>query len=144
MTRPIKVEDRRPKTLSLDSSYYKEFESIVGAGNVSEEIRAFIKERVDESKGVKNVAKHDTSKPNYIFQDFETKDKRDELRKYIGLEPDMHKLNTLYRNCKTVVGMVDTRKEQNHAKAEFDRRASQKSNEEIETDIKAERRRRRV
>jgi len=145
MTRPVKVDDRRPKTLSLDSTYYKEFERIVGAGNVSEEIRAFIKERVEQEKGANTgVTKNDMAKPRYIFQDFEVRDKRDELAKYVNLETDMKKLNILFKNCMAAASMINRRKLENSAKANFDRRAAHKSNDEIIRDIKEERRRTRV
>ena len=118
--RPKNIDVRVPKTLSLDLDVYREFEKIVGAGNISDEIRAFMKDRI--SLRDNNVPKQDKPKPNYIFQDFETKDKRDELRTYIEQEPDMKKLNTLYLNCNSIVGMVERRRIENKSLGNMEHR----------------------
>lgn len=138
MARPLKLDDRRPKTLSLDSSVYKEFEKIVGPGYISEEIRAFMRERVEQEKNGGEINQNMSNKNLGIFQEFDTKDKRDEIRRYIDMETDMTKLNILQKNCSTIVGMVNTRKDQNYAKAQYDKRTYMQSNEEIEAQIKRE------
>ena len=118
--RPKNIDVRVPKTLSLDLDVYREFEKIVGAGNISDEIRAFMKDRISLRDNY--VPKQDKPKPNYIFQDFETKDKRDELRTYIEQEPDMKKLNTLYLNCNSIVGMVERRRIENKSLGNMEHR----------------------
>ena len=52
MVRPrkIKLGSRMTSTIVYDSDVYREFERLVGAGNVSEEIRAMMADRVEQSK----------------------------------------------------------------------------------------------
>lgn len=124
MARPKNLEMRITKVLSLDAEPYKAFENLVGFGNVSDEIREMIKDRISSGQQQQdnNVLKQDKPKPNYIFQDFETKDKRDELRIYIEQEPDMKKLNTLYLNCNSIVGMVERRRIENKSLGNMEHR----------------------
>jgi len=145
MTRRSISEIRVNKMLSLDAESYRKFAELVGPGNVSEEIRAMIKERIlTPAEGINALEENHNKQPSYIFHDFDVKDKRDELTKYINLEPDMKKLNILFKNCMAAATMINRRKLENSAKAKFDQRASQKSNEEIINDVKNERRRMKV
>jgi hypothetical protein len=128
---------------------------MVGNGHVSEELRAYVKDRVDQAKkeeGLKTnplnlkscspTQRSDNNKQTTIFQFIDTQDKRPDLVKYIKLEPNMAKLNTLFGNCNTVVKMINKRKLENTALANHKKRpVVYPSNDEIIAKIKAGRRR---
>ena len=157
MVRPKNIRNRASVNHVFDMDYYKEFTELVGSGNVSEELRAFIKDRVDQSKNeegltrtplnlpiVANHPKNSNITQYTIFQDFDKKDCRDELVQMLNLDPDMHKLNIIYKNCNAAVGTINRRKIQEDAIAKAEKRKNMPTNAEIESMIKAERRRTRV
>ena len=157
--RPKNIDVRVPKTLSLDLDVYREFEKIVGAGNISDEIRAFMKDRVEQAKNEQGLKinplnlkscsptqRSDNNKQANLFEHFDTIDMRNEIRLYINNIMDITQLETLRKNCNVVVSMVETRKEQNRAEAMAILRKEHKTEllqteEEITRKIRKEQRR---
>jgi hypothetical protein len=150
LTRPKNIRNRGTINHVFDLDYYEKFIDIVGTGNASDEFRAFVKDRVDQASRQEGSITDDNNKresqfKSTLFMFLDNKDVRNDLVKLIDMEMDMNKLNILYRNCKTVVGMIERRKLQNHAVALANKRSNTlKSNEEIENDVKEYRRRQRV
>lgn len=152
MVRPKNIEMRVSKLLSFDADYYKEFEELVGHGNVSEEIRTIIKERVEQSKKEKELANdplklmrfqtqesdnNNRNIHNRIFEDFDAVDKRMKLREYVDSQTDMNKLNVLYYNCRSLVGMIEQRKIENKAVGNIENRVrNEKALEDHFVDMK--------
>lgn len=139
--RPKNIRNRGTINHVFDLDEYTRFVEMVGVGNASEELRAFIKDRIE---GPQETTTEEPKSTTTLFMHFDNKDVRNELVNFINKETDMNKLNILYKNCKTVVSMVDKRKLQNHALAVANKRGNMKSNEEIERDVKEYRRRQRV
>jgi len=155
--RPKNIDVRVPKTLSLDLDVYREFEKIVGTGNISDEIRAFMKDRVEQAKkeegmvqtnplnlvmAITNTNNSNNNKHNSIFQFIDVVDNRPELVKYIDTEPSISKFDVLFKNCKAIVKIIEKRRNELAVLSQAEKRNSPlNSNDKIIAEIRAQRRR---
>ena len=139
--RPKNIRNRGTINHVFDLDEYTRFVEMVGVGNASEELRAFIRDRIE---GPQETTTEESKPATTLFMHLDNKDVRNELVNFINKETNMNKLNILYKNCNTVVGMIDKRKLENHALAIAEKRGNMKSNEEIERDIKEYRKRQKV
>lgn len=146
MARPKNIERRIAINHSFDFDYYNEFEKLVGKGNVSDELRAYIKDRVDQSKKEEGLMRTDplnlrqscehtrdnNTKQQTIFEFFPTKDMRNEVTQYINNHKGLiSELEILRKNCKATADIIETRKQQNHVMAQQERRMGVPSNDVI-------------
>ena len=116
--------------VSLERDDYEAFEKIVGQGNISKELRAYIKERVDLEKNeqalevdplrLSNLTQrnkteaHDESKlyrQSTLFETFASRDRRDEIVKYIQSVKDTSTLNQIEQNAKCMLRVSETHRQ---------------------------------
>jgi hypothetical protein len=109
-----------PVTVSLDYEYLKEFEQH-SKGKLSETINAVLREEYEKQKneqpqcdplGLKfAVPKDKVSRQSSLFETFVTRDKRDEISKFVNQIPDIDKLNLLVANAQCMLSVSKTRRD---------------------------------
>lgn len=129
MARPSNMRSRFTTMVSLERDDYEAFEKIVGQGNISKELRAYIKERVDLEKneqasqvdplklsnltqrtqGLLNQGTH--YRQSTLFETFASRDRRDEIVKYIQSVKDTSTLNQIEQNAKCMLRVSETHRQ---------------------------------
>lgn len=134
MARPSAMKNRFTTMVSLEREDYEAFEKLVGQGNISKELRAYIKERVDLEKNEQALSSElvvdplnlsiltqrtnqgaynpsITSRQSTLFEAFALRDKRDEISKFINTVNDTGTLNQLEQNAKCMLKVAETRRQ---------------------------------
>lgn len=130
MARPTTIKTRFSTMISFDKIDYDEFEKLVGKGNVSKELRAFIKERVNLQKNeeaqrydplglCKSVTQSGqnevprlsvNTRQSTLFEAFATKDRRNEINKLIESIEDKALIDKIWINSKVLYNVADTKR----------------------------------
>lgn len=136
MVRPSELKHRFTTNVTFESEDYEQFEKLVGKGNVSKELRAFIKDRVTQQKneqahngehvidplGLSSLTqKHlltyisktedKGSRQSTLFETFASRDRRDEIHRFVHSVNETAVLNQIETNCKAMLGVTKTRRE---------------------------------
>lgn len=118
--------------VSLEREDYEAFEKLVGQGNISKELRAYIKERVDLEKNEQATLEADplnlsnltqrtrqgvethhgtNTRQSTLFETFASRDRRDEISRFINSVGDTGMLNIIESNCKAMLRVSETRRQ---------------------------------
>ena len=136
MVRPSELKHRFTTNVTFESEDYEQFEKLVGKGNVSKELRAFIKDRVTQQKneqahngehvidplGLSSLTqKHlltyisktedKGSRQSTLFETFASRDRRNEINSYVKSIKDIPTLNTLVQNASCMLGVAKTHRD---------------------------------
>ena len=123
MARPSELKQRFTTNVNFEASDYQAFETMVGKGNVSKEIRAFIKERVELQKneqasmidplGLSTLtqSRDNHTRQSTLFETFAVKDRRDEIVRFVKEVKDVQTLNQLEQNCKCMLKVSETHRQ---------------------------------
>lgn len=116
-----------PAVVSFVSDWqvYQSFKEMVGDQNVSKELRAMIKDRVAQEKneqalertidplGLSNLtqSRDNHTRQSTLFETFASRDRRDEIHKFVHSVKETAMLNTIETNCKAMLGVAKVRRE---------------------------------
>lgn len=123
MGRPRTIDNRYSTMITFDKDELEAFEKLVGKGNVSNELRAFIKDRIRLEKneqartidplnltGCLKKPYNNNTRQSKLFEDFATKDRRPDISKYVDSIKDKQTLDRVWLNSKVLYNVVDTKR----------------------------------
>lgn len=116
MARKAELKQRFNTMITLEYEDYQAFIKMIGEGNFSNEIRAFVKDRINLEKneqaqavdplnltGCLKKPYNNNTRQSTLFESFAQNDHRDDIVKYIKSIKNTTQLNKIEQNCKCML-----------------------------------------